>query len=86
LVKDGRVVYSSQSVSDVTEGFDVTIPESVGAGHFEIYLDIPHGSNRLRRLEIRNPSPGQRGGGTERSMKTKVRNPPEALRSAAPAE
>jgi hypothetical protein len=44
LVKDKRIVYSSQSVSDVTEGLDVTIPEDLGAGHYELYWTYPIGS------------------------------------------
>jgi hypothetical protein len=43
LLNDGVPVYSSQSVSDVTEGFDVTIPQGMD-GYYDVKIAFPNGS------------------------------------------
>ena len=44
LVKDGRVVDGSQSIMDSTEGFDVTIPDTLGAGNYSVWWAAPPGN------------------------------------------
>jgi hypothetical protein len=46
LVKDNKVVYSSQSVNDVTEGFDVTITSdpTLGEGDYSIWWAAEDGA------------------------------------------
>lgn len=38
------MVDGSQSVMDTTEGFDVTIPSSLGAGNYSVYWTYPMGA------------------------------------------
>lgn len=44
LAKGTQLVDGSQSVNDVTEGFDVTIPSSLGAGNYYIWIAWPAGN------------------------------------------
>ncbi len=40
----GWIAYASQSVDDVNEGFDVTLPEGPERGHYELWIAWPEGS------------------------------------------
>lgn len=41
---NGDAIYSSQSISDVTEGFDVTLPAGSATGTYEVKLGFPANS------------------------------------------